>query len=347
MSPFNTSFVRLSSGNLIDKFFDYTLEVANKFDVFRQILRKSGADELSLTELNRYEYISMHFNHHDKFLSEVLFYDSTVLTQAFLEKFPELAKGYYEEYREHAEINQIYDKYKQIVIDAFSVVHPELIFYLELQDKLMSGYVFLPEALRNSLKTKTVLDFGGYNGVGALMFSEFVRQVYVFEPMEHYSTMANNINEYCITGNIKPYKLGVGAKPDVLKFYQSPFQVGQSRVATADDLINHPNDITEMQVTSIDNFVREENITDLGLMKFDIEGTEYDAIQGGLETIKQYKPVLLISIYHNPRDFFEIIKVIDDLNLGYKFILRNMLVDKNVSWTLFSASEFVLICWCE
>ena len=42
-------------------------------------------------------------------------------------------------------------------------------------------------------------------------------------------------------------------------------------------------------------------------------------MKGALETIKEQKPVLIISIYHNYSDFFEIKPMIEDLNLGYKF----------------------------
>ena len=47
-------------------------------------------------------------------------------------------------------------------------------------------------------------------------------------------------------------------------------------------------------------------------------------LKGAIETIKEQKPVLIISIYHNYSDFFEIKPMIENLNLGYKFrIIRN------------------------
>lgn len=55
-----------------------------------------------------------------------------------------------------------------------------------------------------------------------------------------------------------------------------------------------------------------------------MEGFEQPFLRGAIETIKEQKPVLIISIYHNYSDFFEIKPMIENLNLGYKFrIIKN------------------------
>jgi hypothetical protein len=59
----------------------------------------------------------------------------------------------------------------------------------------------------------------------------------------------------------------------------------------------------EIEITTIDAESIDKNI---GLIKIDIEGFEYFAVKGGLATIKRDKPVLLISLYHTGKDFFEI-----------------------------------------
>jgi ligand-binding sensor protein len=51
----------------------------------------------------------------------------------------------------------------------------------------------------------------------------------------------------------------------------------------------------------------------------DIEGFEYFAIKGGLETIKRDKPVLIICVYHTGKDFFEIPPMIQNAVPSYKF----------------------------
>ena len=63
----------------------------------------------------------------------------------------------------------------------------------------------------------------------------------------------------------------------------------------------------------------KENNIEVGLIKTDLEGFEQSFLKVALETIKEQKPVLIISIYHNYSDFFEIKPMIENLNLGYKF----------------------------
>ncbi|MFX3627500.1 FkbM family methyltransferase [Campylobacter sp. LH-2024] len=58
---------------------------------------------------------------------------------------------------------------------------------------------------------------------------------------------------------------------------------------------------------------------EIGFIKIDIEGFEQECLKGVINTIKTQKPAMLISIYHNPDDFFNIKPLIESWNLGYKF----------------------------
>ena len=58
-------------------------------------------------------------------------------------------------------------------------------------------------------------------------------------------------------------------------------------------------------LTTVDEFVRQNDV-DLTLLKLDVEGAELSVLRGALGSIKGLKPILLISIYHTPEDFFEI-----------------------------------------
>jgi FkbM family methyltransferase len=80
----------------------------------------------------------------------------------------------------------------------------------------------------------------------------------------------------------------------------------------------------------------EPDRLDIGLIKLDVEGAEYEVIAHSLSTIKRCKPLLLISIYHTPRDFFEIKPLIEGLGLGYTFMVRHLCTHIN-------PSEYVLI----
>ncbi|GLI53093.1 FkbM family methyltransferase [Thermodesulfovibrio yellowstonii] len=55
----------------------------------------------------------------------------------------------------------------------------------------------------------------------------------------------------------------------------------------------------------------------------DVEGTELEALKGSEGIIRKYKPDLAICVYHYPNHIWEIPLYIEQLNLGYKFYLRN------------------------
>ena len=53
-----------------------------------------------------------------------------------------------------------------------------------------------------------------------------------------------------------------------------------------------------IKVTSIDEFVKLENLRKLDFIKMDIEGAEIEALTGAVETIKFHKPNFAIASYH-------------------------------------------------
>ena len=50
---------------------------------------------------------------------------------------------------------------------------------------------------------------------------------------------------------------------------------------------------------------------------------ELEAIKGAVNTLKNNKPLLCISIYHTAKDFLFIKPFIESLNLGYTFRIEN------------------------
>ena len=81
-----------------------------------------------------------------------------------------------------------------------------------------------------------------------------------------------------------------------------------------------------IKATTIDNEVKKRDINRVGLIKMDIEGSEYRALEGAKDTIQKFKPILAISVYHRLFDFYEVPQFINNLNLGYKFYLQHSTV---------------------
>jgi FkbM family methyltransferase len=74
-----------------------------------------------------------------------------------------------------------------------------------------------------------------------------------------------------------------------------------------------------VEVNTIDNIVKEK----VDFIKLDIEGAEQDAIDGAKETIKKYKPILAICVYHKAEDWYKIPKKILAIENNYDVYLRH------------------------
>jgi FkbM family methyltransferase len=91
----------------------------------------------------------------------------------------------------------------------------------------------------------------------------------------------------------------------------------------------------EVSTLTIDDLVKEKNLSRLDFIKMDIEGSEIPALEGALQTIRKFKPKLALSVYHKLDDFDTIPRLIDSLDLGYKFFLNHSTIH---------AEETVLFC---
>lgn len=90
-------------------------------------------------------------------------------------------------------------------------------------------------------------------------------------------------------------------------------------------VIDNCNNLLGCEMTTIDSYLLSETV---GLIKMDIEGAAPFALEGAVQTIKRDRPVMLIACYHTPKEFFEIKPFLENLNLNYKFMFRNLnLVD--------------------
>ena len=193
-----------------------------------------------------------------------------------------------------------------------------------------NGLKFLTGEVLEYIKGRDMLDCGAYVGDSAYVFSKYYdfNKIYSFEPgTKTFLEMAENIKKYSLS-NVEPVKIGVSNENSIKKI---------TTLSNGSDVIND-NSGEDIEVMRIDNFVVKNNVN-VGVIKMDIEGAEYSAIEGAKETIKNQLPVLLISIYHTPKDFFMIKSYIEEIsNNQYNFMIRKL---NNFDFL----SEIMLICY--
>lgn len=171
----------------------------------------------------------------------------------------------------------------------------------------------------HNIKNRDIIDAGAFIGDSGIMLSKYTnKNVYCFEPFKNtYDIMLKTIELNNIK-NIVPVNLALGNENSKITSFYDP----QNAVNGCNSLINNNNDVYTneeiINMITLDEFVYKNNL-EVGLIKTDLEGFEQEFLKGAINTIKKHKPVLLISIYHNYSDFFDIKPMIEDLNLGYKF----------------------------
>lgn len=187
------------------------------------------------------------------------------------------------------------------------------IFYYDCYTKFLDNKEFF--------YNKDIIDAGAYVGDSSLVLSKLTnKNVYAFEPVKATFDSLKKVIDLNKSRNIIPINLGLGDR-----ITQLPLTTEKSMGAS---FLQKTDSDALVNIITLDRFV-EQNKVNVGLIKVDVEGFEQQFLKGAYKTISEFKPTLLISIYHNHNDFFEIKALIDSWNLGYKFKIRKA-VDNDV-----------------
>ena len=168
----------------------------------------------------------------------------------------------------------------------------------------------IPENLASKLSGMDFIDVGAYVGDSAYILNKLMpRNIYAFEAnkkncqlMEKTITL-NNFN------NVIPLNYALGAN--------------NREVGILDDgacsVVQNNSTSASTKMLTLDSFISEHPEINIGLIKVDIEGEEQNFLKGAENTLRKFRPILLLSIYHNLNDFLTLKTKLESLDLGYKF----------------------------
>lgn len=104
--------------------------------------------------------------------------------------------------------------------------------------------------------------------------------------------------------------------------------IGYSTNGPATSLDTSQKHNQQASTLSIDDLVKEENLTRVDYIKMDIEGSELRALAGAENTIRTMRPKLAISLYHKDEDFITIPEYLSGLGVPYQFYLDHFTVHR-------------------
>jgi FkbM family methyltransferase len=180
---------------------------------------------------------------------------------------------------------------------------PEVFFDKHFVDELEN----LPQ-----VRGRDIIDAGAFIGDSALVLQDYTdKKVYAFDPNpKHIQKIIETIN-LNNSNKIVPMPFGLGDKSE--GSFMRDFVSGS---------LSFSNNGVPVNITTLDEWAANNRDVEIGLIKVDIEGFEQKFLAGAAGTIRKFKPAMLLSIYHNAADLFEIKPLIEDMGLGYKFKIR-------------------------
>jgi len=180
-----------------------------------------------------------------------------------------------------------------------------LIYEILLKSELNREYYFPKE-----IKPKIIFDIGGNIGITAIYLANIFPEsiIYSFEPLqENFEILKKNAANY---KNIKVFNFGLGSKSGSFKVFLSDDKNNFGGVSFKDSVegnLDYSN--TECIVKNINDFISEEGISSVDLIKIDTEGAEFEI----LTTFnKEYldKTSWITGELHGNRDF-ELLNFLD------------------------------------
>lgn len=186
---------------------------------------------------------------------------------------------------------------------------------VEIPNKSVTEQYF-PKDIKLNKGYARFINCGAYNGdtvKQSLKVNGKIDKLVCFEPdSQNFNSLSSYLKENSneIANEIISFPCGVFSKEIQLSFSSDKLLCSS---------IFDQGDIT-IQCVSLDNVLPSFNPT---FISMDVEGAEIEALNGARKLILENKPDLAISVYHFPNHLWEIPLFLNELQIGYKFYLRN------------------------
>jgi FkbM family methyltransferase len=222
-------------------------------------------------------------------------------------------------------IDRIYEIYRFFFARKYFIKFNKFLYYSSLRGlgilnyentKVSGEYYFLKRYLAGK-KGPVVLDVGANLGNYSMEVKRINNDaiIFAFEPhpitFQKLKKLADN--------NFKVYNLGCGKDKGKLKFYDYIDQEGSSHASIYKDVIEkihkRKSKEYEVEIITVDDFIEQNSLQKVDLLKIDTEGNEYNVVIGSLRSINKGK-VRAIHFEFNEmnvisrvyfKDFFELL----------------------------------------
>lgn len=201
------------------------------------------------------------------------------------------------------------------------------------------GLRFCNPKIREYIKGKYFLDCGAFIGDSAIVLSKYSpSKILCFEfSKPTLESLKNNLKRNHIENIVEiiPYALSDENSSSETK---TELSAGETIISTSE----LQSQTTHTQSSNIIIRKLDDSITPntkVSFIKADIEGALMSMLKGGMETIARNRPVLSLSIYHNPDELFESKPFLESFLNNYAFEFHHSNFSKR------SLSELILFAY--
>ncbi len=155
-----------------------------------------------------------------------------------------------------------------------------------------------------------VVDIGASEGLFALSIVNRCEKVLIIEPDAHFfDALLKTFNKY-IPEKAELFKVAVGSTNSF---------IGMENNGILSTVSGQPGNIT---MKTLDEILGDREKIDY--IKADIEGYEMEMLKGAVKTISKHKPKLIITTYHEPNDYKEIINFVKNIVPEYNYRIKGI-----------------------
>ncbi len=187
-------------------------------------------------------------------------------------------------------------------------------------------------------KDMTIIDIGAHLGLMSVIMAKLIGnngKVLSYEPTPKTFILFKKIislNKF--TNVIIPYNMAISNFKGLVDFF-----VDENEGSNANSLVGRKdkNRVSEkIQVNTLDNIIIDLKLQKLDLIKIDAEGSELDVLNGAVNTISKFKPIIILALHppliinnkHNIADIYDFI-----IKYNYEIVLNGAVMDKETFCT--------------
>lgn len=136
----------------------------------------------------------------------------------------------------------------------------------------------LRRALTYCASFRTAIDIGAHVGMWTMQLAKRFEKVQSFEPMtSHVECFLKNVD----AGNVMLHQYALGQERKQVSMHSTPNSSGDTYVQSGDDV----------EMIRLDDLALES----VDFVKLDCEGYEFFALMGGMQTIRKWRPVIIVE----------------------------------------------------